>query len=744
MSAQIIGTPLPRVDGAAKVTGSARYAADFNQPGQAYAVIVSATVGLGRITRIDSADVEKMPGVIAVITHRNAPRLAYGPHKSYIDPAIGERLHVLQDDRVLFHGQPVAVVVASTLDHAERAAAALHIGYEARRPLVDPTDPAAAAVIPGAAAQPGARLRADTARGDADKALAAAPVKVDQTYDVARENHSPMEPHATIAHWEAGRLTLWSKSQFVVNEQAEIAAIFGIPAENVRVICPFIGGAFGTSLRTWPHVTLTALAARHVGRPVKLVLTRKQMFFTTGHRPRTLQRIALGAGRDGRLTALVHEGSGETSRYEEFIEALTAASPFMYSCPNVRTQYRLRPLDIGTPNHMRGPGEATGLFALECAMDELAYALGMDPIELRRRNEPAMDEGANRPFSSRSLMKCYELAADRFGWQRRTPEPRSMRDGRELIGMGVASASYPAYQAQSSARVRLLADGVAEVEVAASDMGPGTYTSMTQVAADTLGLPMERVRFRLGRSDYPPAPSHGGSWTMASVGSAIRAACIAVQEEAARRAIADQRSPVFGAALDGVEWREGRLRRRGDSSPGQPHGEIVAGAGAPIEAAASAQRDPDTASRFSMHAFGAVFAEVSVNPRVGTIRVRRAVGAYGIGRVINPRLATSQCTGGMVGGIGMALMERTALDPRDGRPVNAHMADYLVPVNLDVAQLEAHFVEEDDPHVNALGVKGIGEIALVGMAPAIANAIFHATGKRVRTLPIRIEDVLTD
>ncbi|WP_213290853.1 xanthine dehydrogenase family protein molybdopterin-binding subunit [Bradyrhizobium sp. sGM-13] len=703
MTTNVIGTPLPRVDGRAKVTGAARYAADFNQGGQAYAVIVGATVGLGRVTGIETAPVEKMPGVVAVITHRNGPRLPYAPHKSYIDPATGERLHVLQDDQVHFYGQPVAIVVADTLDQAERAAAALHISYTAERPLVDLADPKARPVVPAAGKQPDARLPADTARGNADSALADAPVKVDEIYEIARENHNPMEPHATVAAWNGNRLTLWSKSQFVVNEQAEIAAVFGLPPENIQVICPFIGGAFGTSLRTWPHVTLAAVAARQVGRPVKLVLTRKQMFFMTGHRPRTLQRMALGATADGKLTSIVHEGTGETSRYEEFMEALTSVTSFLYSTPNVQTRYRLLPLDIGTPNHMRGPGEASGVFALECAVDELSYKLGIDPIELRRRNEPAIDEGENKPFSSRSLMKCHDLAAERFGWSRRLPEPRSMRDGRLLVGMGMASASYPAFHAPADARARLLADGTAEIEVAASDMGPGTYTSMTQVAAETLGLPVERVRLSLGRSDYPPAPSHGGSWTMASVGSAIRAACMAVQEEAAKR----------------------------------PQG------GRPIEATASAQRDPDVAARFSMHSFGAVFAEVAVDPDVGTIRLRRAVGAYGIGRVVNPRLARSQCIGGMIGGMGMALMERTVLDPRDGRPVNAHMADYLLPVNLDIPQLEAHFVEEIDPHVNALGVKGLGEIALVGMAPAIANAVFHATGKRVRSLPIRIEDVLT-
>jgi xanthine dehydrogenase YagR molybdenum-binding subunit len=742
MTMSVIGQPLLRVDGRAKVTGSARYAAEFNQSGQAYAAIVSATIGLGRIASIDSRSASDMPGIVAVITHLNALHLPYGSHKGPIDPAIGERLQVLQDDRVRFYGQPIAVVIAETLDQAEHAALALRVVYSAEQPIVDPLHPEAQAIIPEAAKQPSARIQADKSRGDADIALQRAPVKVDATYDMARENHNPMEPHATVAAWSGDSLTLWSKNQFVVNERAEIAAVFGIPPDKVLVICPFIGGAFGTTLRTWPHVTLAALAARQIGRPVKLVLTRKQMFFTTGHRTRTVQRVALGATPDGKLTSLIHEGTAETSCYEQYIEALTSPSRYMYSCPNVRTRYRLVPLDTGTPTYMRGPGESSGAYALECAMDELSYALNIDPIELRRRNEPQIDEGENKPFSSRSLMKCYDLGAERFGWSQRASRPRSMRDGRLLVGMGVASATFPAAQNPASALVRLLPNGIAEVKVAASDMGPGTYTSMTQVAADFLGLDVEQIRFSLGRSDFPPAPPHGGSQTMASVGSAVRAACIAVLERTAKRAVRDQRCPAFGAPLDGVEWNHGRLRRRGDTSPGQPFSEIVKSAGQSIEAEASTHRDPGVAARYSMSAFGAVFAEVAVDPDVATVTVRRAFGAYGVGRVFNPSLATSQCIGGMIGGIGMALMERTVLDWRDGCPVNAHMADYLVPVNLDIQQIEAQMVEEDDPHVNPIGVKGLGEIALVGIAPAIANAVFHATGTRVRDLPIRIEALL--
>ncbi len=702
MNANHIGQPHARVDGRAKVTGNAQYAADFNQPGQAYAVIVGASIGLGRVVGLDTEAARRLAGVLAVLTHENAPKLAYAAHKGFIDPQHGERLHVLQDDRVRFYGQPVAVVVAQTLDQAEHAACLLRIRYAEESPVSDPLDKRAQAVVPEAGREPGPHS-ADRVRGDPEAAFAAAAVRIDAAYDAARENHLPIEPNATVAAWEGERLTLWSKSQFVVNEQAEIAAILGIPAENVHVVCPFIGGAFGTSLRTWPHVTLAAVAAREVGRPVKLVLSRRQTFHLTGHRPRTVQRVALSATPDGRLTGIVHEGTGETSRYEQFAEALTSVTPFLYSCPNVRTRYRLVPLDISTPTYMRAPGEATGVFALECAMDELAHALGMDPLELRRRNEPRLDEGMQLPFSSRSMLACYERGADAFGWARRTLAPGSMRDGRLRIGWGMACASYPAFHGQASARVRLLADGTAEVEAAASDMGPGTYTSITQIAAETLGLPMDSVRFSLGRSDFPPTPPHGGSMTLASVGSAVRAACT--------------------AALDQRQARAGR-----------PDGAI--------EASATAGPDAEVRSRFSMHAFGAVFVEVAIDPDVGTIRVRRVVGAYGAGRIVNPRLAASQCTGGMVGGIGMALMERTALDPRDGRPVNAHMADYLVPVNLDIQALEAHFVDEVDPHVNELGVKGLGEIALVGVAPAVANAVFHATGKRVRELPIRIEHLV--
>jgi xanthine dehydrogenase YagR molybdenum-binding subunit len=498
----------------------------------------------------------------------------------------------------------------------------------------------------------------------------------------------------------------------VHNTAEEIAAVFGIPSDNVRVLSPFVGGAFGSGLRTWPHVTLAALGARVAARPVKLMLSRREMYYSVGYRPHTVQRVALGARRDGRLTAILHDGYQETSTYEEFSETLPGPTQLLHSCPNVYTRRRIVPLHVHTPAHMRAPGQVSGIFALECAMDELAVALRIDPVELRLRNEPEHDESSGLPFSSRSTRECYRIGAERFGWSKRDPEPRSMRDGQWLIGWGMASATYPVHLQPAQALARLLPDGSAEVTSAASDMGPGTWTSMTQVAAETLGLPMERVRFVLGDTRFPRAPVHGGSMTMASVGSAVQAAC--------RRA------------------REDALERAGDDDLIEALQRI----GRPVEAS-SDLRPGNEAERYSMHAFGAVFVEVAVDADLGETRVRRIVGAYGAGRIVNPKLARSQSIGGMIGGIGMALMEHAAVDARNGRVPNANFAEYAVPVHADCPPvMDVIFVDEHDPHVNPLGVKGVGELAIVGVAPAIANAVYHATGTRVRELPITPDKLL--
>jgi xanthine dehydrogenase YagR molybdenum-binding subunit len=711
MTTAFIGQPVSRVDGRQKVTGAATYAAEFDQPGQAHGVIMRSTVANGRIAAIDNAAAERAPGVVAVLTHRNAPRLAYRPHKGAVDPAVGERLHVLQDDRVSHQGQPIALVIAETLEQANHAAALLRVTYAPETATTDVTR--FAPVLPTQQKTDQGETRPpETRRGDPDRALADAEVKVDHTYVIPRENHNPIEMHATIAAWDGDRLTLWDKTQWVNNTAAEIAAVFGIAAENIRVVSPFVGGAFGSGLRTWPHVTLAALGARVVGRPVKVMLSRREMYYGVGYRPHTVQHVALGASRDGRLAAIVHEGHQETSSYEEFSEALLNASRFLHSCPNVYTRHRIARMNVHTPTYMRAPGEASGVFALESAMDELAVALNIDPVELRLRNEPEQDEFKKLPFSSRSTRECYRAAAERFGWSRRTPEPRSMRDGRWLIGWGMATATYPMNYAPASAMARLLPDGTAEVMSASSDMGPGTWTSMTQVAAETLGLPIERVRFTLGDTRLPKAPVHGGSMTMASVGSAVQAACRKARDDALAR----------GGANDLTD----AIRRIGQ----------------PVEALADV-KPGDESKRFSMHSFGAVFVEVAVDPDLGETRVRRIVGAYGAGRIVNPKTARSQCIGGMIGGIGMALMEHSVVDARNGRVPNANFAEYAVPVHADAPPvMDVIFVEEHDPHVNPLGVKGVGEIAMVGIAPAIANAVFHATGKRIRELPITPDRLL--
>src|SRR3954451_14323979 len=630
MTTTFIGQSVSRVDGRQKVTGGATYAAEFDMPDQAHAAVVRSTVASGRIASIDSAAVERAPGVVAVLTHRNAPRLAYRAHKAAVDPEVGERLHVLQDDRVSHQGQPIVLVVADTLEQAQYAAALVRVTYTSETGATDITR-----VEPVPPAQQktdqGERRPSETRRGDPEGALAAAEIKIDHTYVIPRENHNPIEMHATIAAWEGDRLTLWDKTQWVHNVADEIAAVFGIPAENVRVVSPFVGGAFGAGLRTWPHVTLAALGARVARRPVKLMLSRREMYYGVGYRPHTVQRVALGASRDGRLAAIVHEGYQETSTYEEFSEALLNASRFLHACPNVSTRHRLAPMNVHTPTYMRAPGEASGIFALESAMDELAVALNIDPVELRLRNEPQQDEFKKLPFSSRSTQQCYRAAAERFGWSRRNPEPRSMRDGRWLIGWGMASATQPMNYAPAAATARLLLDGTAEATSAASDMGPGTWTSMTQVAAEALGLPIERVKFSLGDTRLPRAPVHGGSLTMASVGSAVQAACRRAREDALAR----------GGANDLTE----AMRRLGQ----------------PIEALADV-KPGDASQRFSMHSFGAVFVEVAVDPDLGETRVRRIVGAYGVGRIVNPKTPRSQCIGGMIGGMGMALMEHAVVD----------------------------------------------------------------------------------
>ena len=724
-----VGAPMSRVDGRLKVTGKALYAAEHEVDGAVHAVIVDASVGRGRITSIATRDAEAQPGVLKVIHHRNTPKLPYRDNPGSNNPPGGRRLRVFQDDRVLFHGQPVAVVVATTLEAAQHGASLVEVGYDAEQPSTDVTE--------AEAGDP-----TNYARGDAEAGLRSAAVRLDLTYQLARNHHNPMEPHATIARWDGGKLTVWDKTQWVVGTQTELSTVFDLPMDSVRVISPFVGGAFGSGLRCWPHVVVAALAARETGRPVKLVLSRRQMYFGTGFRPSYAYRLRLGSDRRGRLSAAVHDIDAETSSYETFTEAVLPAGQMLYSMPNVSQAYRTVPLDVNTPIWMRGPGFATASFVIESAMDELAHKLGIDPIELRRRNEPAEDESSGLPFSSRRLRECYTVGAREFGWRRRASRPRSRREGDWLIGLGMAAGVYDTARNTAKARVRLDADGTAVVETASSDMGPGTYTSQTQVAADALGLTMRTVTFRLGDSLYPPTPPHGGSMTMASVGSAVLDGCDKVRRQAIKMAVEDRESPLYGVAADDIVVRGGRLHVKNNPTRGETYRTLLARNNRAHLESLGSFTGPSGSQRHSFYAYNATFAEVAVDATLGLVRVRRMLGVYDAGRIISPKRAESQAIGGIVGGIGTALLEHTVTDHRDGRIVNANLADYLVPVNADVPDVRAIYLDGEDREADPLGVKGLGEVVHVGVAPAIANAVYNATGRRVRQLPITAEALL--
>ncbi len=703
----LVGAPIDRVDGRLKVTGAAKYSAEITLPGLAYGVMVLSTAA-SATAQVDADAARRAPGVIAVMTPQNAPRVDSG------GKGAGDRtLMVLQDDLVRYDRQPVAVVVADTFERATDAAAMVRVRYTA----------AAAATRFDAAAEykPASGGRAvDKHKGDAAAALAQAAVKVDRTYVVPVEHHNPMEPHATVAQWDGDHLTVYEATQGVMNTRRKLAQTFGLPESSVRVVSKFIGGGFGGKGSVWPHAVLAAMAAKLVNRPVKIVLSRPQMFGSVGFRPQTVQRVALGAGSDGRLTAIVHETSAQTSVFDEFMAGTGAISSVLYGTPNLTITHRLRRLNMSTPTSMRAPGEACGSFALESAMDELAYATGIDPIELRLRNDTSVDADG-RPFSSRALREALRAGAERFGWSRRDPRPRSMRDGRLLVGMGVAGATYPTHRSAASALVRVNADGSALVQSSGVDIGTGAYTVFTQIAAEQLGLPVEQVRIELGDSAFPNAPNAGGSQLTASAGSAIKLAALDARAKLLALARGDAAALIGGAPAIAALMRTGgveTIEGRSDAKPG------------------------DDAQKYAMHSFGAQFAEVRVDPNLGTVRVVRFVNAFGAGRILNEKTARSQYIGGAVWGIGMALLEQTRYDERSGRIMNANLAEYLVPVNADVPAIEPIIIPEDDPHVNEIGVKGIGEIGIVGAAAAIANAVYHATGKRVRDLPITPEKLL--
>jgi len=734
-----VGQGINRVDGRLKVTGAARYSAEHPLPRVAHAVLLPSTIASGRIVTIDSATASAMAGVLLVMTHLTAPRLPAGGKAGAGTPPAGRILNLLQDDRVYYSNQPVALVVADTLEHAKAAAQQVRIGYRKDAPQLDFSRAKTQAYKPAKAKNE----EADTNLGDIEAGQRNAAAQVDVVYTTPIEHHNPMEPHATIAAWDGDHLTLYDATQYVSGARNTVAKTLGIAPEHVRVICPYVGGGFGCKGSTWSHVVLAAMAARAVGQPVKLVLERPQMFGPVGHRPNTEQHFMLAASADGKFTAMRHAVIATTSFMEDWLETSALTTRMLYECPNQQTSHRLVKLNTGNPTFTRAPGEASGTFALESAIDELAYALRMDPIQLRLQNYAEKDPESGKPWSGKSLRECYRTGAERFGWSRRTSQPRSMRKGEMLVGMGMATATYPANRSQAAASATILADGSAVVRSGTQDLGTGAYTIMTQVAADALGLPLEKVRFELGDTDMPKAPVSGGSQSTASVAPAVKAAATAARLKLIGLALADPASPLFGARIEDVTVENGWLGWRADLKRREPFAAVIARhGGQSVEATMDAKPGAEK-QEYAFHSFGAVFAEVHVDPDLGVIRVERVVASYDIGRLLNEKTGHSQLMGGIVWGIGMALLEQTEIDLRYGRAVNANLAEYHVPVNADVGTIEIIVVDEDDPHINSLGARGIGEIGITGVAAAIANAVYHATGKRVRDLPITLDKVLT-
>jgi len=731
------GQPLTRRDGLLKVTGRATYAADNHPDGVLYAVAVGAGIARGRVTSLDVAAAKAHPGVVEVLTPANRPPLAHDPDEKM--PPFGFRVDVLQNDTVRYVNQPIAMVVAETLEAATEGAALLDPHYEVESAAVDLESGerfAPAAVGVGAAAR--------TAHGDVEAGLAEAVRVTEVDYETPSQYHNAMEPHAVVAEWDGDRVTLDMPNQALALSAATYGAYFGIPAENVLIRSPFLGGGFGSkAILNGPQI-LTILAARMLGRPVKLALPRKQMFGPVGHRGRTWQKLRIGTDSEGRMTALHHHALAETSTFDDFIEPSANIALPLYAAPAILAEHEGLRLNVGTPGPMRAPGAASGSAALEAAIDEAAEACGMDPLAFRLANYAETEPGTGRPFSSKTLRECYAEGARRFGWSGRPLEPRRMRDENGfLVGWGMGTAVFHCPHFPAEARATLRADGTALVETAGADMGQGAWTALAQIGAEALGLDPSQVEFHSGLSNLPDGGVAGGSGHTASAGLALHKAGGDAIARLAELATADPASPLFGAGNIGVVAREGQLYRRDDETRSDSYADILKRAGrAQIVGTAKAARDPAVASAYAMFSHGAVFAEVKVDPDLGQVRATRLVGAFAAGRIINPRLVQSQYYGGMIWGVSFALHEEAVTDRRTGRIMNADLAEYHVPVNADVPSVEAILIPEEDAHVNPLGVKGVGEIGITGTVGAVANAVWHATGVRVRRFPVRIEDLV--
>jgi xanthine dehydrogenase YagR molybdenum-binding subunit len=734
----MIGRPLSRVDGPLKVTGRATYAYEHWDAGQPlYGFIVGATIGRGRIAGIDTSRAEQSAGVRAVITHREMP--PQGRPDPSVSSAHARAKPMLSGPEIEHYGVPVALVVAATFEQARAAANLVDVDYDVEPGHHDVRREQEHAYAPH-------RVKGlwdtDTAAGDFDSAFDTAQIKFDQRYTTAYQFAQPMEPHACLAVWHGDDLTVYVSAQVLSNARTSIAGTLGIDAQQIHVVAPYVGGGFGSKLGIHAETVLAATAARQLNQPVKIAMTRQQIFHLTGVRPKSMQRLRLGAQSDGRLVAIAHEVNMHTSRHQEYVEQTAITTRSLYAAPHRLTSHRLTPIDLVRGEDVRAPGEAPGLLAVESAMDELADALGIDPIELRIRNEPALDPERGVPFSDRRLVECMREGARRFGWERRPAPPASRRDGQWLVGYGMAAAIRMHFQGRTKATVRIDPDGSAVVRTDMTDIGTGTYTILTQVAADDLGLPLDRVRVELGRSEFPVGSGSGGSFGAANSSNAVHRACQALREELLRSARNDTSSPLHHRGPDGAVFSDGSVSI-GDAS--EALSEIVARnhpIGLEAEGEIAGMGDDPNYRAYSIHTYGAHFAEVGVDVDTGEIRLRRMLGVFSAGRILNTKTARSQLIGGMIWGVSSALHEEGVVDTRSGAFVNRDLADYLVPVHADIPDVDAILLDDVDDKANALGVKGLGELGNCGSGAAVANAVFNATGVRVRDFPITLDKLL--
>ena len=743
LGSDVIGRPASRFEGPAKVTGAAKYAAEFNVPDLWYGYVVSSPITKGKITKIDSAPVLAIPGVKQIFSHENVPSLAWFD-RSYKDDVApgGSPFRPLHEPEIRFSQQPVALVVAETFELARYAASILKIEYEVSAHETN-LETKRGESFPAPKGKTGF-VPPPKPKGDPDGAYKAAPHQHEAEYIHLAQHHNPMEMFATTVEWmgDGKHLTIYDKTQGAVNVQQYITKIFGLSKDEARVISKYTGGGFGSGLRPQYQSFLAVLASLELEHSVRVSLTRQQMF-SFGHRPHTLQYLKLASDDHGHLQSLQHSALAETSQFENFTETVVNWSGILYESPNWKFDYELARLDVFSPLDMRAPGAATGSFAIECAMDELAYKAGVDPLDFRLLNYTETDPTEKKPYSSKRLRDCYHEGAAKFGWGQRNPEPRSMRDGDLLVGYGMATGCWDASMQKAAAKASLSADGHLTVSSAANDIGTGTYTVMTQVAAQTLGVPLENVSSVLGDTNLPEAPVQGGSWTAASVGSAIQAVCQELGKKLLKLAQKMDNSPLEGIAFEDTQFVDGYLRANEDIDRAVSIKDVLEASGEDkVEAEAGAMPNPINQLKYSMHSHNAVFVEVKVDEDLGTVHVTRVVNAVAAGRIINPKTARSQVLGATVWGISMALMEESRIDNTYGRFMNHNLAEYHIPVNADIHTIDVVFVEEEDDFVNPLGVKGVGEIGLLGVAAAIANAVYHATGKRVRDLPLTIDKLL--